>query len=158
MSNIDEVLKEFPVISLKVGECLIREGEQKNALYFLSDGAVEVIKDGYKVAESSGQGSVFGEMSMLLGIKHSATVQCTKDSKFYHIDNPKSYLNSHPEMIWQIALMLSRRIYDLNLYFVDEKNHHEHPIKIDSDELQDENYRKIMAKQALSILQVQHFD
>lgn len=91
----------------------------------------------------------------MLRDKHSATVQCVKDSEFYHIDDPRKYLKSHPEVIWHIAEMLSHRIMNLNKYFVDVKSQHEEPEHQASDAKSEMNYRKIMANEAMKILQIQ---
>lgn len=155
MIIIEDVLKDFPLVSLHEGDYLLTQGEKTNSIYFLHKGAVEIIKDGFNVGISSEKGSVFGEMSILLDIEHSATVRCVKDSKFYHIHDPKQYFESHPEVVWHIAQMLSRRIFNLNQYFVDVKSHYEGPsaeklsIKLDLDDHQK------MVNEALKILQIQ---
>jgi len=125
MRPIDESLEESPLITLSAGECLLNQNEKTNSLYILKKGKVRVIKDGYDVALTSENGTVFGEMSIMLDIEHSATVQCVEDSVFYHIENPKEYLESNPEFIWHIAQILSRRLNNLNQYLVDLKSQSE---------------------------------
>lgn len=153
MINIKSILDEFPLISLHEGENLLTQGNRTRSLFFLKDGEVDIFKDGTRVASSSEHGSVFGEMSMLLGSEHSATVQCVSDSSFYHIEDPIKCMGSHPEVIWHIAQMLSMRINNLNSYFVEVKSQHQ---AAEEKAEADMDYRKIMADEAMKILRIQH--
>ena len=155
MINIEDVIKNFPLVSLRAGDQLLKQGEKTNSLYFLHQGSVEIIKDGCMVAISAERGSVFGEMSIMLGCEHSATVECVEDSSFYHIDNPKSYLDTHPEVIWHISEILSRRIYNLNQYFVNLKGHYEKPRQADPVTKKNYTEHQKMINEALNILQIQ---
>ena len=53
--------------SFNTGETIIEEGSTTGMLFFLIDGEVEVYKDDVQIAAISEPGSVFGEMSALLG-------------------------------------------------------------------------------------------
>ena len=125
MLDFDTSLREFPTVSLKTGEYLLRQGEKTDVLYFLVEGSVKVLKDDYEVAVVSDKGAVFGEMSILLSMEHSASVQCMMDSEFYRIDNPADYIESNPAVIWHIAQILGRRLFNLNQYLVDVKRQYE---------------------------------
>lgn len=125
MIDIEASLQEFPLEALKTGEHLLTQGEKTDCLYFLLEGAVEVVKDGYTVAVVSDKGAVFGEMSIMLDIEHSASVKCIEDSKFYVIQHPGKYLEDHPKVIWHIAQILGLRLFNLNQYLVDVKRQYE---------------------------------
>ncbi|MGB5441010.1 MAG: cyclic nucleotide-binding domain-containing protein [Gammaproteobacteria bacterium] len=125
MIEIIESLKDFPVHSLNAGEKLLAQGEKNDTIYFLLEGSVEVIKDGYQVAVVSDKGAVFGEMSILLDIQHSALVRCLEDAKFIAIADPGKYLQEHPKLIWHIAQILGLRLFNLNQYLVDIKSQYE---------------------------------
>lgn len=99
MVNIEKTLKDFPLVTLKEGEKLLTQGEKTDSLYFLLKGNVSIIKDDTEIASSSEKGSVYGEMSLMLGNAHSAIVKCLKDSQFYQIENPLNFLKSHPDVI-----------------------------------------------------------
>ena len=114
MIDIEVSLKDFPLITIKKGENLLTQGEKTDSVYFLEDGDVRISNDNYELSITSAKGAVFGEMSIMLGNEHSATVQCLRDSTFYHIENPKKYLKSHPDVIWHIVEILSLRLYNLN--------------------------------------------
>jgi len=125
MMDLAARLKNFPLISLKAGEYLLRQGEMPEGIYFLDEGSVRVSKDDYEVAVASEQGAVFGEMSILLDREHSASVICLEDSKFYFIENPREYLEEHPAVIWHIAQILGMRLFNLDQYLVDVKRQYE---------------------------------
>jgi CRP/FNR family cyclic AMP-dependent transcriptional regulator len=125
MIDIERDLKHFRRVSLATGDTLIAQGEQTDSLYFLRKGAVKVTKDGYEVAIIRDKGAVFGEMSILLQYKHTASVQCLEDSEFYFIEHPRAYLEAHPGLIWHIAQILGMRLFHLNQYLVDVKRQYE---------------------------------
>ncbi|MEA3243425.1 MAG: cyclic nucleotide-binding domain-containing protein [Pseudomonadota bacterium] len=125
MIDIEESLNEFPLLSLRQGEHLLTQGEKTDSIYFLLEGSVEVIKDGYGVAVVADKGAVFGEMSILLDYEHTASVRCLDDSKFYVIQHPAKYLEDHPAVIWHIAQILGLRLFNLNQYLVDVKRQYE---------------------------------
>jgi CRP-like cAMP-binding protein len=122
MVNIEKTLKDFPLITLGEGENLLTQGEKTDSLYFLLKGDVSIIRDNVEIASSSEKGSVYGEMSLMLGNAHSATVKCLKDSQFYQIENPLNFLTSHSEVILHIAQILSQRLYNVNSYLIDIKH------------------------------------
>jgi CRP/FNR family cyclic AMP-dependent transcriptional regulator len=125
MIDIETDLKPFPVVSLAAGQYLMSQGEMTDSIYFLLEGAVRVTKDGYDVAVITDKGAVFGEMSILLDYQHTASVQCLEDSRFYHIEHPRKYLEEHPRLIWHIAQILGMRLFNLNQYLVDVKRQYE---------------------------------
>ena len=122
MIDIEPSLTAFPLISLTAGEKLLTQWEKTDSIYFLLKGAVKVTKDGYEVAVVSDKGAVFGEMAILLDSEHSASVQCIENSKFYHIEHPRKYLEDHPQVIWHITQILGLRLFNLNQYLVDVKS------------------------------------
>ena len=154
MINIDDILKEFPLISLNKGEDLLKQGGKINNLYFLHKGSVAIIRDGYKVDVASEHGSVFGEVSLMLGNTHSTTIRCEEDCKFYYIDNPVQCVGTHPKVIWYIAQTLSMRLNRLNKLFIEEKIRHNKPEKSKREDSEITDYRQIMAEETLNLLKV----
>jgi len=122
MDDIEKILKDFPLVTLKEGQNLLTQGEKTDSLYFLLDGGVSILRDDIEIATSSEKGSVYGEMSIMLGNAHSATVKCLKDSQFFKIENPLNFLESHPEVIWHITQILSGRLYNVNNYLIEIKH------------------------------------
>ncbi len=82
MSSILELIEGGEVRHFDAGQVVIDQGDRTNLLFFLIEGAVEVVKDGVTVATSSQSGAVFGELSALLGGNHTATVRTIKPCRF----------------------------------------------------------------------------
>lgn len=154
MFDLEERLKQFPVIELGSGDVLLTQGEKTDTLYFLIEGGVSVVKDGFELTHKSLAGSVYGEMSVILDIAHSATVKCTMDSRFYYIKNPKKYLEGHPEVIWHIVKILSMRLASLNEYLVDIRSQYEIQDNKKLSAVEKGSDRKKIVNEILQILQV----
>ena len=61
---------------------VLNEGETTGRLYVLIDGKLEVLKGGTVVATVSEPGAILGEMSVLLGQPHTATVRAAVAEDF----------------------------------------------------------------------------
>jgi glucose-6-phosphate 1-dehydrogenase len=57
------------------GEVILRRGEEGKEMYFVSRGQVEVVDGAGNVVNAIGEGGMFGEVSMLLGMPRTATVR-----------------------------------------------------------------------------------
>jgi CRP/FNR family cyclic AMP-dependent transcriptional regulator len=125
MYDTEAGLGKLPLVTIDAGEYLLHQGSSTAQLFFLSTGRVRVIKDGQEITTVNDKGAVFGDMSVLLGIPHSASVLCVETSTFHVIDNPAAFLQSHPELLWHMARILGMRLFNLNQYLVDLKNQYE---------------------------------
>ena len=125
MSAVLDLFRGQEISRFAPGQIVIQQGEQTKRLYFLIEGDVEVLKDDVRVATASQPGAVFGEMSMLLGGPHTATVRATKLSSFYVVENPREFLNNSPAACLHVCDLLARRIDALNRYLVDVKHQFE---------------------------------
>ena len=67
------------------GDFIIREGEFGTRMYFLTNGAVDIIVNGNRVAGLT-TGSPFGEMALVSGDKRNASVQATTYCDVYVLD------------------------------------------------------------------------
>jgi len=125
MLDLDSALKDFPIVKLEAGDTLLKQGETTDSIYFLIEGDISVLRDEVEVATTSSRDDVFGEMSVILDEPHSATVRCTSDASFYQIKHPMNFLDSHPDIIWHITRILSRRLANLNRYLIDIKHEYD---------------------------------
>ena len=121
MSAILDLLHEQPVREFAAGETVIDQGDQTGLLYVLAEGAVEVTKDDVSVATSSEAGAIFGDLSALLGVPHTAMVRATKPSRFHVVTNARAFLKQHPELCVHLCELLARRLDAVNKYLVDVK-------------------------------------
>lgn len=125
MSLILESLNGYEVQRIDAGQLIIHQGSQTDALYFLIEGAVEVLKDDVRVATAAQPGLVFGEMSVLLGVPHTASVRAVKPCAFYIVRQPREFLKSSPVLCLHVSELLARRLDALNKYLVDVKHQFE---------------------------------
>ena len=85
----------LPVVSYEIGETVIVGGTASGTLLVLKKGAVEVLKEGVRLAEVSEPGVIFGELSMLLDQPHTADVRALQFTEF-HVANAANLLTTIP--------------------------------------------------------------
>jgi CRP-like cAMP-binding protein len=125
MSSLLDLLADREVRRFSTGETLIKEGERTGFLYFLIQGAVEVRKDDALLFASSQPGSVFGELSTLLGGNHHATVTAVKPSAFYIVENPRTFLATSPAVCFHVCETLATRLNAMLEYLRDIRHQFE---------------------------------
>lgn len=118
-------LRNHPTQSMAAGEVLIAQGDHTGNLYVLIEGAVEVAKDGIIVAKVAEPGAIFGDLSALLDVPHTAEVRVTKPSRFYIVQQAKSFLEKSPLICLELCELLARRLDGVNKYLVDVKRQFE---------------------------------
>jgi CRP/FNR family transcriptional regulator, cyclic AMP receptor protein len=107
------------------GEVLLVEGERDKILYVLIDGTVEVLKSDILVNKQSEPGAIFGELAVLLDIPHTATVRATSPCRTYVVEQAGVFLRAHPDLTYQLAMMLAKKLNSITTYLVDLKNQFE---------------------------------
>lgn len=112
----DLELRSFPA-----GTVLLDEGPATGRLYVLASGDVEILKGDVTIARVADEGSLFGEISALLGVGHSATVRAATDVTAYEIEDAASFLDTSPELTRAVANLLARRLIDATTYLTDLK-------------------------------------
>jgi CRP-like cAMP-binding protein len=114
-----------PVQQFEPGGVIIEQGERSGPLLVLIEGEVEILRDEVRVAKSAEPGAVFGEMSVLLGTPHTATVRALRTSSFAVVHEPRKFLESSPHISLHVAKLLAARVDALNKYLVDVKRQYE---------------------------------
>jgi CRP/FNR family transcriptional regulator, cyclic AMP receptor protein len=122
MSALSDVIDRLPVKQFAAGTVLIEQGTRADHLYFLIDGHVDVLKDGKLIADVSEYGAIFGEMSILLDVEHTATVRVRIPSSFRVAGASLEFLRDNPDLALYVAETLARRLDSLNRYLVDVKS------------------------------------
>ena len=82
---------------------------------------MEIVKRDIQISTISEAGSVFGEVSALLGVPHTTTVRALRESTFHVADDPMGFLHTHPEIALEVAKLLSRRLQLVTDYLADVK-------------------------------------
>jgi len=107
------------------GAVLLSEGETSGRLYVLAEGSVEVLRGDTQVAMIAEPGSLFGEMSVLLGRPHTATVRAVSPVGVYEFEDAVSFLKSNPEIAFFVGKLLAERLNAATTYLVDLKRQFE---------------------------------
>ena len=92
------------------GYVLVPQGGKLGKLFVLRQGEVEIERDGTFISSTSQPGAIFGEMSLLLDIPHSATVRAVSDIEVFVIEDALRVLEANPGWTLQIARLLARRV------------------------------------------------
>ena len=119
MPDILDFCKGRKAETFRSGAVLIQEGGDDRKLFVLIEGQVEVLRSQTQVSYIDEPGSIFGEMSVLLGMPYSATVKALSGVKAYVIDDPMAFLGSEPQIALELAALLARRLYYTTSYLVD---------------------------------------
>ena len=128
MADPDRILRSLEHLDLvrfPEGSDVLEAGGNAASLLVLVEGEVEAVRDGMRIDLVSERGAVFGEISALLGVGHSATVRTTRPSAFYVIDEPTAYLKENPVFHLHVSVLLARRLNNLVKYLADVKRQYE---------------------------------
>lgn len=79
---------ETDLISLSAGQILFKAGEQGELMYVLMSGSVEIVVHD-KLVETAVEGAVLGEMAMIDGEQHSASVIAKSDCTLFPIERKR---------------------------------------------------------------------
>jgi CRP/FNR family transcriptional regulator, cyclic AMP receptor protein len=122
---MDDILSAFvslPILDYAPGELMVGEGSRSGKLLVLIKGEVEVIRRGTNVTHIDEPGAIFGEMSVLLDMPHSAMVTAMSNVKVYEIKNAIDFLRENSAVSLHLAALLARRLYYTTSYLVDVQN------------------------------------
>jgi len=119
MTDVLTLSAGFPEIQFDVGDGVVHEGGTDGAIWVLVDGACAVRKGGILVNSVTHPGSMIGEMSVLLGVGHSATVEAVAPSRLRLIADGRTWLESDPSIAMSVAVGLAERLSFLTTYLAD---------------------------------------
>ena len=125
MADFLELVRWLDTRSFAPGEVVMEQDSATGPLLVLVEGEVEILRDNVRVAKTAQAGAVFGEMSVLLGCAHTATVRALRPSRFAIIEDPRQFLTSSAAASFHVAGLLAKRLDALNKYLVDVKRQYE---------------------------------
>ena len=110
MPTLLTLTEAHPVRSLEPGEVLISKGDPGGDIFVLQSGRLSVERDGVRIATISSEGSLVGEMSVLLGTENTATVRAETAATVRVIADALHYLERQPLAALRVAMLLSQRL------------------------------------------------
>lgn len=129
MREILDLCAGLPRRRLSAGEVLVEEGTPSTgALFVLAEGELEIVKaGGIQITTVSEPGAVFAEISLLLGVPHTASVRAVGPAEVLVAADGRALLQSSPAIGIGLARLLARRLAltlsylaDLKRQFADE--------------------------------------
>jgi len=110
MASVLALTKSLPQRSLAPGEALITEGDAGGELFVLEHGKLTVERDGVTIATIADPGALIGEMSVLLGVDHSASVRADGPATVRVIEDAVNFLERTPLMALHVATLACERL------------------------------------------------
>lgn len=103
------------LVEYKKGEYVYREGESANAFYIISSGRVRVAAMEHgeeKTLAILHNGDSFGEISLLIGEAHSASIQAINDALVLQLEKKDfdDVINKIPSLVLYLSRSLSKRL------------------------------------------------
>jgi CRP-like cAMP-binding protein len=120
MVNMLQFAGDAPEVTFAAGDHVIREKKPLTSLFILKNGEVEIRREGSPVCRISRQGSVFGEVSALLGTDSTAAVVATKPSTLVEIPDAVSFFAANHAATLEIARLLAHRLNWTTINYVRE--------------------------------------
>lgn len=122
MRTVLDFCQGLPKKLFKPDEILLAEGGEDKKLYILIEGEVEVLKGETQVNTQAEPGAIFGELAVLLDVPHTATVRAVIPSQTYQVEDAEAFLQSNPDLAFQLARLLAKKLNSITTYLVDLKN------------------------------------
>lgn len=110
MASLLALTQTQPRRSLAPGEALLAEGGEGGELYVLESGRLSVERDGVVIAAIAEPGAMIGEMAVLLGTDHSATVRAETAASVRVIEDPIPFLERTPLVALEVATLACARL------------------------------------------------
>jgi CRP/FNR family transcriptional regulator, cyclic AMP receptor protein len=112
----------LPEVELAPGQALLREGGASGSIFVLVSGALRVLKGDVQVNTITHPGALIGEMSVLLGTDHGATVEAIEPCRLRHAADGHALLAGDPEITKLVAIGLAERLNFVTTYLADLKH------------------------------------
>lgn len=110
MASILTMTKAQPLRQLAAGDMLITEGDPGSDLFVLESGRLVVTREGVTIATIDEPGALIGEMGVLLGIDHSASVRAETAASVRVIEEGVAFLERTPLMALHVATLACERL------------------------------------------------
>jgi CRP-like cAMP-binding protein len=112
----------LPLVEAGSGDEGVSQGGPSGGVWILFTGALQVFKGDVAVNTITKTGAIIGEMSVLLGTDHGATVVATEPSTLRYAEDGHAFLFGDPEITKLIAIGLAERLNFVSTYLADLKH------------------------------------
>jgi len=119
VTTILEICNDLPTKTFEPGAVLFGEGKKDGALCVLISGEVEILKGEFQVNIVSNPGAFFGEMAILLGTPHTATVRALTQCRAHWIEDGDAFLRINKDIAYDFLKVVAQRLHDMTTYLTD---------------------------------------
>ncbi len=93
------------------GETIAKEGDRARSLFILYQGRIGIFKDGKQIAEFDKEGTIVGEMSLILKKPRSASIIALSESKLLEVNGEIDEIaKRYPDISKKIIRSLAERL------------------------------------------------
>ncbi len=110
---------QLPEVDFSAGEAVVQEGNPAGSIWILVSGSLRVLKGDVQVNTISEPGAAVGEISVLLGTNHGATVEALEPSRLRQAADGHAFLESDPIVAKLVAAGLAERLNFVSRYLAD---------------------------------------
>ena len=125
MQSVLTICQGLPERTFQQGDILMTEGGRDKLIYVLIEGGVDIYKGDILVSSQFDPGAIYGELAVLLDVSHTATVKAATNSRTYVVEEANEFLRSHPDLSFQLASLLARKLNSITTYLADLKHQFE---------------------------------
>jgi CRP/FNR family cyclic AMP-dependent transcriptional regulator len=122
MPSLAALAVSLPLETLAPGTQLTTEGTRSGQIYILESGKLAVQREGVRLATIDERGAIIGEMAVLLGIPHSATVIAETEAKVRVVADALDTLSQNAEFALHLATIACARLNATSALLVDLKS------------------------------------
>ena len=122
MEDMLRLSQGLPEIAFATGDVVVREGGAAGGIWVLVAGELLVRKGAVAVNSITQPGALVGEVSVLLGTFHGATVEATRPSVLRHAADGRALLTRDPAITLLVARGLAERLSFVTTYLADLKH------------------------------------
>ena len=112
----------LPERRYEAGDIVIQEGTTTGSIWVLVAGSLEIRKGDVQVNSVVHPGALLGEVAVLLGSGHSASVVAAEPSVLRYAADGRALMNSDPEISTYVAVGLAERLDFVTTYLADLKH------------------------------------
>jgi CRP-like cAMP-binding protein len=122
MPSLAALAVSLPLETLAPGTHLTTEGTSSGQLYILESGTLTVKREGVALATIEEPGAIIGEMAVLLGIPHSATVVAQSEARVRVVADALGTLSQNAEFALHLATIACARLNATSALLVELKS------------------------------------
>ena len=119
MPTLIDLTEGLPERTYAPGDLVLEEGTTTGAIWILVSGAVRLRRGDQEISVIDRPGTSFGEISILLGQPHGATVEAVASTVMRYAPDGAALFDQHGGFAREVATGLARRLDSLTIYLAD---------------------------------------